>query len=77
MLHPLGQDLSLLKDAELEEKVSDLTRKYFITHNPMLREQIASMLDAYRLELQDRRSRVLTQEYQNREKGLDNLINVN
>lgn len=76
MLHPLGQDLSTLKDTELEQKIMELSRKYFIANNPMLKEQIVNMLDAYKVELSDRRSRVLNQEYQNREKGLDDLIKV-
>lgn len=77
MLHPLGQDLSLLKDTELEQKIMELSRKYFMTNNPAVRDQIAGMLDAYKIEMQERRSRVLTQEYQNRETGLDDLIKVN
>jgi len=76
-MHPLGLNFESMKDGELENKMQDLTRKYFMTHNPDLQMQISNLLDAYKAELQTRRSRAWQTEYQNRNKELDNLIKVN
>ena len=39
-MHPLIDDLSKLKDSELEAKINDLTRKYFMVRNPGVQAQI-------------------------------------
>ena len=49
-MHPLAGDLSVFKDGEIENKINDLTRKYFMTHNPGVQAQIASVLDTYKEE---------------------------
>lgn len=76
-MHPLVEDLSSLKDAELETKVSELTRKYFMSRNPAVQFQIAAVLDTYKEELSVRRQRDYEKMMNNRDKGLDKLINVN
>lgn len=76
-MHPLVEDLSSLKDAELESKVSELTRKYFMSRNPDVQFQIAAVLDTYKEELSVRRQRDYEKMMNNRDKGLDKLINVN
>jgi hypothetical protein len=76
-MHPLIQDLSGLKDQELESKILDLSKKYWVTRNPDLQNQIAMALDSYNEELRTRRAKALEQLYQNRDKDLDKLINVN
>jgi hypothetical protein len=76
-MHPLIQDLSGLKDQELESKILDLSKKYWVTRNPNLQNQIAMALDSYNEELRARRAKALEQLYQNRDKDLDKLINVN
>jgi flavorubredoxin len=73
-MHPLAGDLSQLKDAELETKVSDLTKKYFMTNNFLVRDQIAGLLDSYKEELSNRRSAALKRLMDN--KSLDKLVNV-
>lgn len=70
-------DLSQLKDTELENKVQELSRKYFQTHNPALQYQISLFLDMYRSELQSRRAKVWQEQYQKRDTDLDSLININ
>lgn len=70
-------DLSKLKDTELEEKIQELSKKYFQTHNITLQHQIAAFLDLYRAELGNRRARLWQEQYQKRDKDLDSLINVN
>jgi hypothetical protein len=76
-MHPLIDNLSGLKDSELETKINDLTRKYFMVQNPGVQAQIVSALDSYKEELNLRRRREYENMVNNRDKGLDKLINVN
>lgn len=76
MFHPLAEDYSKLKDAEIEARVQDLSRKYFMSQNPAVKQQIAIFIDIYKNELSVRRSKQLEQVYQKRDKDLDKLINV-
>ena len=75
-MHPLVSDLGNMKDPELESKINELTRKYFMTYNPGIQAQIVAVLDSYKEEL-DRRRRLDYEKMMNtRDKGLDKLINV-
>lgn len=76
MLHPLAEDYTQLKDTELEAKIQDLSRKYFMANNPSVKQQIAIFLDIYRNEMSARRAKQIQQLYQKRDKDLDKLINV-
>lgn len=76
-MHPLVSDLSNLKDVELENKISDLTRKYFQTYNPGVQAQIVAVLDSYKEELDKRRRLEYEKMMNTRDKGLDKLININ
>jgi len=76
-MHPLAEDFSQLKDAEIEARIQDLTSKYWQTTNSAVQRQITLFLDMYRAEIQDRRAKQWNQLYQKRNKDLDNLINVN
>lgn len=76
MIHPLAEDFSDLKDAEVENRLQDLSKKYWMTNNPHVRQQMSILIGLYREELSTRRQKVLQQQYQNRDKGLDKLINV-
>ena len=76
-MHPLVSDLSGLKDVEIENKILDLSKKYWQTYNPNLQYQIRIMLDVYNEELQNRRNKLLQQQLENRNQDLDKLIKVN
>jgi hypothetical protein len=76
-MHPLAEDFSKLKDAEVETRIQDLSKKYFQTQNPSVKQQIAIFLDIYRAELSVRRAKSLEQLHQKRDKDLDSLIKVN
>lgn len=76
-MHPLVNDLSELKDSELESKINDLTRKYFMTQSLELRMQISIMLDTYKETLSLRRQEEYARIQAERNKDLDNLIKVN
>jgi hypothetical protein len=76
MIHPLTEDLSSVKDIEIENKLQDLSKKYFQTNNPDVKYQISVFMDIYRAELQVRRQKAIEQQYQKRDKDLDKLIKV-
>jgi hypothetical protein len=75
MFNPLVDSFSELTDTEVENKILELTKKYYQTHNPNLQMQIANILDMYRSEAQVRRANALKSQ-QNNDNGLDSLINV-
>jgi hypothetical protein len=78
MINPLIDSLDHFTIQELEDKIADLQRKYFITRNPQVQVQIANILDIYKIELQDRRIKELKRQQNqgNDENSLDNLINI-
>jgi hypothetical protein len=76
MFHPLEEDLSLLKDSEVEEKLRDLSRKYHLAMrlgNTEVLTQISTFVTIYRTELS---KRLLTKTQSNNDNDLDQLINV-
>ena len=75
-MHPLVSDLNKLKDSELENKINDLTRKYFTTPNYDVQRQISLVLDSYKEELGNRRRIEYEKMVASRDKSLDKLINV-
>jgi hypothetical protein len=76
-MHPLVENLNELKDSELENKILELSKKYWQSGNPQVQSQISMILQMYNEELQTRRAKMWQQQYQNRDKGLDKLININ
>ena len=77
MFNPLLDNFDDLTDSEIENKISELSRKYFISRNPQVQQQISVILDMFKQELSSRIARARLQEQeQNGENGLDNLINV-
>jgi hypothetical protein len=80
MFNPLLGDLTKLKNEDLENRVFDLTKKYYIAMRlgqGSAAQQIALNLDAHKSELQQRQIRSLKDlNKQNQNNGLDDLINV-
>ncbi len=76
MIHPLAEDFSNLKDIEIENKLQDLSKKYWQTANPSVKEQISIFIGLYKTELSYRRAKLVELQYQKRYKDLDNLIKV-
>lgn len=75
MFHPLESDLSVLSDSEVENKLRELSQKYFVAArlgNRELLTQLSTFVTIYKQEMSKR--------YANRGKELDNdldqLINV-
>jgi hypothetical protein len=75
-MHPLVTNLNELKDSEVEARISDLTKKYFMSPNPELRAQVSAVLDTYKEEMSKRRQEALKKLMDTRDKSLDKLINV-
>lgn len=76
MFHPFEGDLSQLKDNEVEERLQELTRKYFLAARlgkPELLTQLSVFVNIYKEELA-KRLRAKTQG--NYDGDLDQLINV-
>lgn len=76
-MHPLIGNLDHLKDAEIENKINELTTRYFQTRNPGVQRQITAMLDTYKEEIGRRRQAEYQKIMNNRDKDLDKLIKVN
>jgi hypothetical protein len=76
-MHPFVGDLSQMKDGEIESKIHELTKKYFITSNPEVRSQIVTFLDTYKEEMRSRQAKLWQAQQAQINNGLDKLIKVN
>jgi hypothetical protein len=75
MFNPLADNFEDLTDSQIQEKVQDLTKRYYQTRNPGLQNQIAVMLDMFK---QEQTLRMYRQKQQDDDDpDLDNLININ
>jgi uncharacterized protein YbaP (TraB family) len=75
-MHPLIPNLSTLKENEIENKLQELTKKYFQSSNPNVKHQITIIIEDYKQELAARRNKMWQEQYQKRDTDLDSLINV-
>ena len=79
MFNPLLEDLTQIKDAELENKMSDLNKKYNIAlrmGNGQVAQQIAVVIEAIRDEGMRRQAEATKKLLSKQSKDLDGLINV-
>ena len=80
MFNPLLGNLSKLKTEDLENKIFELTKKYYIAMRlgqGSAAQQIALNLDAFKTEQQQRQMASLKAlNKNNQDNGLDDLINV-
>tara|TARA_B100001057_G_scaffold483483_1_gene560318 strand:- start:3866 stop:4102 length:237 start_codon:yes stop_codon:yes gene_type:complete len=77
MFNPLATDFYDLTDKMLEEKYTELRRKYWMTQNPQVQMQMSVLLEQMREEIKTRNAREKVQQEQDQgKKGLDNLINI-
>jgi len=79
MLHPFTENTKDMSVNEIYEKISDLTKKYFQTNNPQVKQQIQTFLDFYKQEARIKEEKIKLEEQENQENGnidLDKLINV-
>jgi hypothetical protein len=76
MFHPFEQDLSQLKDSEVESKLFELNRKYFLAARTGSREvltQLATFVTIYKNELSKRHAENMKKQSDG---DLGQLINV-
>ena len=79
MINPLINDMESLSDAEIEQKLSDLQKKYFMANNEGIKLQISSTIEIFKEEAKARRERAYRKMNQNNnddEEDLDSLINI-
>lgn len=74
-MYPL-LEIESMKDEELEQRISELSKKYFQTQNPALKAQVANVLDMLRIEMQTRMAKKYQESNEDPEKDIDNLINI-
>jgi ribosomal protein L29 len=75
-MHPLIDDFSDLTDTELNDKISELSQKYWKTRNSSVQIQMTMILDQLK---EEQRLRIQKSQQQNQdsdENDLDNLINI-
>lgn len=80
MFHPLIDNCRALKDSELELKIIDLGKKYYIAARMgqgSAASQIAVALEMYKDEQRRRQYEMSKSLLDNQDKSLDDLINVN
>jgi hypothetical protein len=79
MFNPLLEDLTRLKDTDLESRVGDLNKKYTMalrSGNGSLANQVLLILDALRDESLRRQHEATKKLLSKQNKDLDGLINV-
>ena len=75
-MHPLSSK-TYTNSTEIEDRILELNKKYFMTGNPDVQLQISMMIDTLRLSLEElRMEEKRIQQENNGSEGLDNLINV-
>ena len=74
--NPLVHSFDTLSDIEFEEKILELNKKFWMTHNPQVKEQITAILDMYKAEMEGRRATAKKINSQDGDNSLDNLINI-
>lgn len=77
MFNPLVDSFEDLNDTQLQEKIQDLSRRYFQTRNPELQNQIIVMLDMFKQEQTARLYKKQNSDNDDEDSDLDNLININ
>ena len=76
MNHPLSGNLQDLTDTELQERISDLSKKYWQTQNPSVRSQMTLILDEMKEEFRSRTEKNLQNNSDIDNKDLDSLIKI-
>lgn len=78
-MHPFAQDLSNLTDQELENKIQELTQKYFqsMRISPSIVSQVVLLLDTYKLEREERQRTKAILAAEAGENDINDLIKIN
>ena len=73
MFNPLVDNLGDMSEDEINNKVQDLTKKYFQTQNFNTQNQIRILIDMYN---QEKSERAVRRQQNSGDSDLDNLINI-
>ncbi len=76
MSHPLLENLTVLSEADLQDRLSSISTKYWQTQNPDVRSQMIVIIDELKYELKLRSSKPVENSEDNDDNSLDNLINI-
>lgn len=79
MHHPFQEDTSEMTVSELYDKVADLTKKYFQSNNPQVKDQITTFIEYYKQEAVIKEAKQKLEQEKNQDNGnldLDKLINI-
>lgn len=76
MIHPFLEDLTKLKDNEIQAKITKLLKYHGSTTNPQIRSQILMILDEYNAEGNRRREEQYKKIIESSDSKLGHLINV-
>jgi hypothetical protein len=79
MYHPLVDDPRKLKDQDLENKIQELSKKYYLAARMgqgSVCSQILTALEMFKTELQRRQMESMQNLIKKQNKDLDDLINV-
>jgi hypothetical protein len=79
MFNPLLEDLTQLKDTDIDGKITDLTKKYNMalrSGNSGIAQQIVIILESLKHEVSMRRIEASKRLLEKQNKNLDGLINV-
>jgi|TARA_E500000178_G_scaffold192970_1_gene190963 hypothetical protein len=76
MSHPLLENLTVLSDTDLQERLSSISTKYWQTQNPDVRSQMIVIIDELKYELKLRSSKPVENSEDDGDNSLDNLINI-
>lgn len=77
MFNPLVDSFDELTDQQIDEKITDLGKKYWQTQNAGVRQQMLTILDMYREEAASRRAKAYQKQADDNDNDLDSLININ
>ena len=79
MLHPFQEDTSGMTVAEIYDKVAELTKKYFQSNNPQVKDQISTFIEYYKQEALIKEAKEKLDQEKHRKDSdldLDKLINI-
>lgn len=76
MFNPLVDNFSDLTDAQIDEKIIELGRKYWMTRNPDVQVQIYTILEMFKEEARVRQAQAFKKSQESGDSDLDSLINV-
>ena len=73
MFNPLLESITDMNDDQLQARIRDVTRKYYLTNNDNIKQQLRIILDQFVNE----QTRRITESKDGSETNFDDLISVN